>query len=523
VHLIPVGLYFVPLLRILLESHCEFTTNRPVRTCPLPYHIALPRSFPANTGAAAWARCLLPLARLPSGFNPYVSFQKTSKGSPDLHALHSAVGLGGVLASTAAALAAATLAPAPVAAATVLVAALAVASDLPVVRISGSASSAGAECGPSAASVWRFYCGNFGFILTTSEAETGIDVANVLEKMTHVCQNRGAQSGGVVSLMVKGEESPSPAVEAFRTRVAAARRDNLAVILAKLYRKQSVIRRLKGAKVSTATMDRGMFLGHTRFATSSMPSAGETHPHQWTPSSAIAVNFWKVDANGTWVVRRGAEPGIFITHNGDFEFYRLFGVERTFGQVQKWLTAVLGTPSPAMCDSVGIGGKMEYLRTQGLWPQSLRLAYQQVVAETFDEAYNPLAGKCGPPSWSELKSAGAIVERTFESFIAKGESTAVVDNAWSMSERMLLALDTAGGSDALASAIEAALFKSGTGGAPWLKAAAKKGAKFSQAAVSAFVDNDLFTAVQKFFASARGSFGFVCGCQLEVGSFILSE
>lgn len=52
---------------------------------------------------------------------------------------------------------------------------------------------------------------------------------------------------------------------------------------------------------------------------------------------------------------------IYLTHNGDFQFYRLFGQDRTPPEMQVWLAAVLGCPAPAVCDSAAIAG---------LFPQS---------------------------------------------------------------------------------------------------------------------------------------------------------
>ncbi len=46
-----------------------------------------------------------------------------------------------------------------------------------------------------------------------------------------------------------------------------------------------------------------------------------------------------------------------VTHNGDFEFYELFGQKKTCADVMVWLSAVLGQTAPASCDSVGIAGK----------------------------------------------------------------------------------------------------------------------------------------------------------------------
>ena len=41
----------------------------------------------------------------------------------------------------------------------------------------------------------------------------------------------------------------------------------------------------------------------------------------------------------------------YITHNGDFEFYKVNGNYYDVEVVQQWLEKVLGTPMPATVDS----------------------------------------------------------------------------------------------------------------------------------------------------------------------------
>ena len=49
--------------------------------------------------------------------------------------------------------------------------------------------------------------------------------------------------------------------------------------------------------------------------------------------------------------------GIFVTHNGDFESFELFGRKKSSAEMMTWLSAVLHVPSPASCDSVAIAGE----------------------------------------------------------------------------------------------------------------------------------------------------------------------
>ena len=135
--------------------------------------------------------------------------------------------------------------------------------------------------------------------------------------------------------------------------------------------------------------------GHCRFATSSIPTPAESHPHQWTPSVKSTV--WlpcnmqhlpgplvpasrpgdsrnlrackdsggevggkpapEAEERQRWQLQPVSRPhGIFVTHNGDFECYELFGRKKTCAEVMAWLSAVLHVPAPADCDSVAIAG-----------------------------------------------------------------------------------------------------------------------------------------------------------------------
>lgn len=60
-----------------------------------------------------------------------------------------------------------------------------------------------------------------------------------------------------------------------------------------------------------------------------------------------------------WQLQPVSRPhGVFVTHNGDFECYELFGQKRTCAEVMAWLSAVLHVPPPADCDSVAIAGSI---------------------------------------------------------------------------------------------------------------------------------------------------------------------
>ena len=59
-----------------------------------------------------------------------------------------------------------------------------------------------------------------------------------------------------------------------------------------------------------------------------------------------------------------SRPASCYLPEGDFDFWRLMGQDRTHSDVADFLAAALGSPSPAKCDSVRVAGMIELLRTQ---------------------------------------------------------------------------------------------------------------------------------------------------------------
>lgn len=121
---------------------------------------------------------------------------------------------------------------------------------------------------------------------------------------------RGGQSGGVCTFL-----PTASGLASVRARVRPGRREAMHSLLSSVLR-----RKLRWAALTHRLPARGsapahrLFMGHTRFATSSLPSAGESHPHQWTPPRPLRV--WRV--RGGRAVEAVEEFSLFITHNGDF-------------------------------------------------------------------------------------------------------------------------------------------------------------------------------------------------------------
>jgi hypothetical protein len=71
----------------------------------------------------------------------------------------------------------------------------------------------------------------------------------------------------------------------------------------------------------------GLFMGHTRFATSSATTESESHPHQWSPPEE-GVPIWRVQqpqspGQRQKLVKSEERFEVYICHNGDFDFWKL--------------------------------------------------------------------------------------------------------------------------------------------------------------------------------------------------------
>jgi len=149
----------------------------------------------------------------------------------------------------------------------------------------------------SATTTISFFCGNFGAILLNAAwAKDNYDAAlTMLQQMTRITMIRGAQSGGLVTFVQNHDK-------AIRNRVVNRKRTDLSD---KLF--QQVRRSMKNSSSSRGAK---MFVGHTRFATTSIADFDGTHPHQFSPRRNR--NIYDMQTGNCAV--RGVEN--FITHNG---------------------------------------------------------------------------------------------------------------------------------------------------------------------------------------------------------------
>eukprot|EP00741_Cyanophora_paradoxa_P011471 tig00020560_g11082.t1 len=326
--------------------------------------------------------------------------------------------------------------------------------------------------------------------------ETGRDGAG----RGQVTMVRGGQAGGLVTFVSSGPHD----LRGIRERVVNGKRTDLGVVLVRAMRRLLAVHAVRACLRRRNPSPAVLCMGHTRFATSSFPAVGETHPHQWLP-------------------RRD----IYITHNGDFDFYDAFGKDQTYENIGLWLEKVHGHANLAKGDSPKIAGMVDLLATQGLWPASVKLAYYTEISYGLDAVFE--GGKvardspsAAPPD-SDFKAVADVFEALFEKHARALAKDAYVAGRLGRSLRGLEAGGRAG--PALVAFLQAALRELE---ARALELRLLSGAdgearrRFAAAAVEAFVCNDIYTATRAFLHHARGSFGLVVGSALEEGAVVVS-
>jgi len=144
-----------------------------------------------------------------------------------------------------------------------------------------------------------------------------------------------------------------------RVRCVARKRYPLAKDLANLFKKSA-----KKQPKNTSDMT---FVGHTRFATSSVNIGiftikiqfthnvlnilsliepflvSELHPHEWVPFREELI--WKFDESLGKFVREKKVFGVHLSHNGDFDALNCYNQITVVGEVGLWLERVLNMPN----------------------------------------------------------------------------------------------------------------------------------------------------------------------------------
>lgn len=310
-----------------------------------------------------------------------------------------------------------------------------------------------------------FRCGNFGLIvLSDKNKKVALDIIKAMVSVTMI---RGAQAGGVLTYR-KGKGG----LRGLRSRVAKRKRQDLSVLLDKKVRQAIRFKALlSGPQV---------YIGHTRFATTSVATLPGTHPHIWCPGQIYSM--WTGLSTGCL---KNSQQFIenHITHNGDFDFFTIAGQMIGISHIQTWLEKVTGISRPCSVDSVAIAGLMDVLHTRGVWLLSLRYAF------LFSTPYNGL--DLDPPTRTCLERLTAMADAHFGAFVASSKFDELTPTiCQQLCQQMVQKLGPALISQFLHFDEERAALT-----------------KFMETAITAFLKHDLFCASNLFFRSARGSFG----------------
>jgi hypothetical protein len=268
------------------------------------------------------------------------------------------------------------------------------------------------------------------------------------------------------------------------------------------------------------------FFGHTRFATSSKASMDGTHPHQWSPRQNYSVFSFQSAAVSKMVEHEATKSnkpassflpksqllGVenFVTHNGDFEFYKINGNYYDTEAIQQWLVRALHIPLPCSVDSVAIAGIIDLLRVQGCFALSARYA---VCFEMCGggKSLDPMDPMITYPSVRDYLAIGKVFDKSLLSLIKQKDVRSLEDVSASCEMREELAGKVKGALAELSlskdlcydlvSAVNA-LTKS------FVSFDVEGGdlGNFVRATVNAFFDNDLLHSTRLFMENAKGSF-----------------
>ena len=255
-----------------------------------------------------------------------------------------------------------------------------------------------------------FYCGNFGLIaLRQPDDDNKLlpdRMRTIAQQMGQETEVRGEQAGG--GLVIGRNEDRTVFVG---KKIVNRKRSNLTKSLEAAFapiRNKAIA---AGVKPLESTV---MGVWHYRYATSgTAPSVLETHWHEWMGARNRKV--WQFTGK-TWIcVTKNVHHR--ITHNGDFDSWKIFNRAIDNTNLGLWLERVLHTPNATKGDSPKIAGMIDLLVTQGMWYPSVRLAYQQAIATAIEAAFDGKQATANAPntapSDADLNTWAEIFERIF--------------------------------------------------------------------------------------------------------------
>ena len=319
----------------------------------------------------------------------------------------------------------------------------------------------------------------------------------VVGPAAEVIEIRGEQAGGGLVIGQNREQQTVFVGE----KVVNRKRDNLTKSLEAAF--ASVRRKSRSQKIAPLELSTtGVW--HYRFATSGPPAVIETHWHEWMGARQERV--WEF-TEGQWIYQN-RNVNHRITHNGDFDAWKIYGEPVENGELGLWLERVLDTPNDTKGDSPKIAGMMDLLITQGMWYPSVRLAYHLAVVDSIESAFGGKEPNRDAPNTAPSRSE---LENWAEMF----------ENAFMMYRRLLAAPNSPACNQYLCR-LEHDILQVVAKDDTISQWSWQKRVNFVRTAINAFFSNDANLATKTFMAGAEGSFGLVTVTTLDKERLVLS-
>jgi hypothetical protein len=356
-----------------------------------------------------------------------------------------------------------------------------------------------------------------------------LDPLFILEAQTAATEVRGGQAGGISSIEYTqskaaggssgydakfssgGESIPNM----FRVRAVARKRYPLAKDLA-----QKFLDRFGRQPDSSLAVT---FVGHTRFATSSINVESELHPHEWVPIRAETV--WRMSSSGKFEQSELAYC-LHLTHNGDFDAMDMYSTTIVNGEIGLWLERVLHCENNTRGDSPKLAGMMDVMRVAGRWGPAVRLGYLRLLKSVNDVCDGEQLTKEAPntfPTWEYFQDwAYEVFEPDWNMHKNNIIKAYTGEQTGPEKKGTEYYIDTAGENqfaEAVLSKIDNfkerfEILK------VWTK---KEKIAFVRLTIRGFLRNDLYTALTEILSRAEGSFGIQSHCTMEVGVVVIAS
>ena len=293
-----------------------------------------------------------------------------------------------------------------------------------------------------------------------------------------------------------------------------------------------------------------MMFGHYRYGTTSAPAKKETHPHRFVEPRD--VRYWEVSDGRLEAQTRELE--IYIVHNGDFNYWTMYGTKHGNSHIGFWLEHVLGVVDETQGDSPKISGMMNLLRTQGIFGASARLAYYTQIATRIEDVFGgqhpadilpdfskslvqpsedyifkkTMEAKRNAPNTALTQDEIAELGKVFDDLFTESGESLLTSGAARLADMWVSREQAAGGDEVLTAQrarIDAFAARAAErlAGVPLTAAwSIEQRDRFIEATLEAFFMNDEFTAVRRFLEGAQGSFGMGLATSLNPGGVVVA-